>query len=77
PYRFTDLTIDRFSRPGETAPSTGSRPGNMERITVEDVVEKLELAMSRYVGRSRAAVDPAAESPSRDAEAAVDPAEAT
>lgn len=56
PYRrFTDLTIDRFSRPGETAPSTESRPGNMEKILVEDVVEKLELAMTRYAGGAASA----------------------
>ncbi len=56
PYRrFSELTIDRFSRPGETEPSTESRPGNMEKITVEDVVEKLELAVTRYVAASGAA----------------------
>lgn len=39
PYRrFTDLTIDRFE----------TRPGGMLRISVEDVVEKLELAVSNY-----------------------------
>ncbi len=49
PYRrFGDLTIDRYSRPGETVPSMEFRPGNMERIEVEDVAEKLELAVSRY-----------------------------
>lgn len=49
PYRrFGDLTIDRYSRPGETTPSMEFRPGNMERIAVEDVAEKLELAVAHY-----------------------------
>jgi heptosyltransferase I len=49
PYRrFGDLTIDRYSRPGETTPSMEFRPGNMRRIEVEDVAERLELAVARY-----------------------------
>ncbi len=49
PYgRFADLTIDRYSRPGETGASRAARRGNMVKIEVEDVVEKLELAMRRY-----------------------------
>lgn len=49
PYRrFADLTIDRYSRPGETTPSIEFRPGNMRRIEVDDVAAKLELAMMRY-----------------------------
>lgn len=49
PYgRFDDLLVDRFTRPGETRPSRRSRPGNMERITVEEVIEKLERARERY-----------------------------
>lgn len=40
-----DLVIDRFSRPGEDTATPGFRPGNMERIAVEDVLEKLELAV--------------------------------
>ncbi len=49
PYRrFGDLTVDRYSRPGETTPSMEFRSGNMERITVEDVADKLALAVSRY-----------------------------
>lgn len=50
PYgRFADLTVDRYTRPGETEPSMEFRTGNMERIEVADVAEKLELAVRRYV----------------------------
>lgn len=50
PYRrFGDLTIDRYTRPGETVPSMEFRKGNMERITVVDVAEKLEHALTGYV----------------------------
>ena len=53
PYRrFEDLLIDRYTRPDETRPSRRRRSGNMERITVEDVLEKLELARERYVAPS-------------------------
>ncbi len=53
PYRrFEDLLIDRYTRPGEARPSRRRRPGNMERITVDDVLEKLDLARERYVTRS-------------------------
>ena len=51
PYRrYRDLLVDRYSRPGETTPSAEFRPGNMESITVEEVLEKLERAVRRYVG---------------------------
>lgn len=50
PYqRFHDLLIDRYTRPGESTPSMEFRPGNMERIRVEDVLEKLELASRTYL----------------------------
>lgn len=50
PYRrFQDLTVDRYTRPGETTPSMEFRPGGMEHIEVRDVAEKLELAVRRYV----------------------------
>lgn len=50
PYRrFGDLVVDRYTRPGETTPSAEFRPGNMERITVEEVLEKVELAVRRHV----------------------------
>lgn len=46
PYRGRrDLVIDRYSRPGETVPCADFRPGNMARIEVVDVLEKLDLAV--------------------------------
>ena len=50
PYgRFLDLTVDRHSRDGERRPSRRTRPGRMAKIRVEEVVEKLERAMDRYL----------------------------
>lgn len=50
PYgRFSDLLVDRFSGPGETLPSDRSRSGRMARITVREVVTRLELAVNKYV----------------------------
>jgi heptosyltransferase I len=50
PYRGSrELIIDRYSRPDETAPSAEFRPGNMEKIKVDDVLEKLELAIREFV----------------------------
>lgn len=54
PYaRFRDLVVDRYWDPGEepTAAAASSREGRMERIRVEDVLEKVELAFRRHVGR--------------------------
>ena len=52
PYRrFSELTVDRYTRLGETSPSRRKRRGNMERIQVEDVLEKLELALKKYPGQ--------------------------
>lgn len=50
PYRrFHDLMIDAYGDPGEDYPvSAEYRPGRMERITVEQVEEKVELALRRY-----------------------------
>lgn len=49
PYRrFQDLVIDRYTREGEETPSMEFRPGNMERITVDDVAARLERAVRRY-----------------------------
>ncbi len=51
PYeRFAELTIDRYSSGGEVAVSRTKRAGNMAKISERDVLEKLELAVSRYVG---------------------------
>ncbi len=50
PYRrFPELVVDRYTRPGETVPSAEFREGNMERITVDEVAAKLELAVRRHV----------------------------
>jgi heptosyltransferase I len=50
PYRrFPDLLIDAYGDPGEDYPvSAEYRPGRMDRITPEQVVEKVELALQRY-----------------------------
>ena len=50
PYRrFHDLMIDAYGDPGEDYPvSAEYRPGRMERITPEQVVEKVELALKKY-----------------------------
>ena len=54
PYRrFHDLMIDAFHDPGETGPVTmETRSDRMHRITVADVVEKLEVWAARYRGKS-------------------------
>ena len=51
PYRkYEDLVVDGYARyPGEEYPvSMQWRPGGMDRITVEMVTEKLELATRKY-----------------------------
>ncbi|MCL7976773.1 MAG: glycosyltransferase family 9 protein [marine benthic group bacterium] len=49
PYRrFSELVIDRYTRPGEVTPSMEFRPGNMELITVDEVAAKLEQAVRSY-----------------------------
>jgi heptosyltransferase I len=50
PYRrFHDLLLDAFGDPGEEyPPSAPHRPGRMERIGVEQVVERVGLALDRY-----------------------------
>jgi heptosyltransferase I len=55
PYRrFTDLVVDGYVRhPGEEPGITlEKRAGGMDRVTPERVLEKVRLAMDRYVGRS-------------------------
>ena len=51
PYRrFHDLMIDAYGDPGEDYPlSMENRPGRMPRISVRDVLDKVELWRSRYV----------------------------
>lgn len=49
PYRFQDLMVDAFGDPGEDyPPGRLFRPGRMERITVDQVLEKVALALERY-----------------------------
>lgn len=51
PYRFQDLMVDAFGDPGEDyPPGRLFRPGRMERITVDQVLEKVALALERYPG---------------------------
>lgn len=50
PYRrFPDLLIDAFGDPGEAySIDAKHRPGRMERITADEVIEKVGIALSRY-----------------------------
>lgn len=60
PYRkYADLVVDGYARyPGEDYPvSMEVRPDGMERVTVEKVLEKVELAVMRYL-RPRGAAAP-------------------
>jgi heptosyltransferase I len=55
PWRtYEDLWVDRYTDPGAPPDPSNFTPrlGRMERITVEDVVERIGRAMERYVGRS-------------------------
>jgi heptosyltransferase I len=51
PYRkYTDLMVDGYARfPGEDYPLSMQYRDGMGRITVENVLEKIELAITRYV----------------------------
>jgi heptosyltransferase I len=54
PYRFRELMIDAYGDPGENYPvSAEYRPGRMERITPEQVAEKVELALESYPRAAR------------------------
>ncbi len=51
PYaRFRDLVVDRYTEPGDEPDPSGYLPkeDRMETITLDDVLEKVELARSRY-----------------------------
>ena len=50
PYRrYHDLLIDAYGDPGEDYPvSMENRPGRVQRITVDQVREKLDLWRHRY-----------------------------
>ena len=52
PYsRYRDLVVDAYHDPGEVPDPTGTvaRAGRMERITVSDVLERVERAFDLYV----------------------------
>jgi heptosyltransferase I len=55
PYsRFHDLIVDAYGEPGEDYPiSMENRRDRMPRITVRDVIERVERWRSRYAVRSR------------------------
>jgi heptosyltransferase I len=50
PYRkFHDLMIDAYGNPGEHyVPTMENRPGRMPRITVDDVLRRVEVWRTRY-----------------------------
>ncbi|MDQ3998143.1 MAG: glycosyltransferase family 9 protein [Gemmatimonadota bacterium] len=52
PYRrFHDLIVDAYGDPGEDYPvSPEWRPGRMSRITVRDVLDKVDVWRTRYAG---------------------------
>jgi len=54
PYRkFQDLMIDAYGEPGEDYPiSMENRTGRLPRISVRDVLDKVELWRTRYAGQS-------------------------
>jgi len=55
PYRrFHELLVDAYGDEGEDYPvSAEYRHGRMERITVDQVLEKVRLALERYPGKER------------------------
>jgi heptosyltransferase I len=54
PYRhFHDLMIDAFHEPGEEGPVTSERRNNMHRITVDEVLTRVELWKQRYDSRPK------------------------
>jgi heptosyltransferase I len=60
PYRrFHDLLIDAYGEPGEDYPiSMENRPGRMPRITVRDVLDRVERWRVAYAGASIASGPP-------------------
>jgi len=52
PYRFRDLLVDAYGNPGENyAPTMENRPNRMQRITVDDVLARVDLWRERYSSR--------------------------
>ncbi len=60
PYRrFHDLLIDAYGDPGEDYPiSMANRPGRMARITVRDVLDRVERWRTNYVTTVSASPNP-------------------
>ena len=60
PYRrFHDLLIDAYGEPGEDYPiSMENRPGRMARITVRDVLDKVERWRVAYAGAAAVSAPP-------------------
>jgi heptosyltransferase I len=53
PYRrYQDLWVDRYTDPGAAPDPTvfGPRHGRMQQITVDDVLERAQRAVTRYIG---------------------------
>jgi heptosyltransferase I len=48
--RYTDLVVDRYTEPGDAPDASAYLPKDdrMDRITVDDVLAKVEVARSRY-----------------------------
>ncbi|MCG6988298.1 MAG: glycosyltransferase family 9 protein [Gemmatimonadetes bacterium] len=48
--RYTDLVVDRYTEPGDARDASAYLPKDdrMDRITVDDVLAKVEVARSRY-----------------------------
>jgi heptosyltransferase I len=61
PYRrFRDLVVDAYGDPGEDyAPTMENRPGRMGRITVEQVLERVERWRTHYAAAGRGPAGPA------------------
>jgi len=61
PYRrFHDLLVDAYGDPGEDyAPSMAHRAGRMARITVRDVLDRVERWRARYRASPRPTPSPA------------------
>lgn len=60
PYRFRELLVDAYGDPGEQyGPEEGYRPDRMERISVEEVLEKVREAFRRYGGGPAGSGQPA------------------
>jgi heptosyltransferase I len=59
PYRhYHDLLVDAYGDPGENYPiSMENRPGRMQRISVADVLERVERWRTRYAPGASGAVD--------------------